>query len=65
MTFDQLKKHIKDTYEITEGSNRSLIELLTSLKESVANWKTFAKTILKIRPIENMKEILHYNDLQI
>ena len=53
ITLDQLKKHIKDTIDITEGANPKLIELLESLKEIATCWKIFAKTILKIRTIEN------------
>jgi hypothetical protein len=49
---DQLKKHIKDTIEITEYANKKLIELLESLKEMATIWKIFAKTILKIRPLD-------------
>ena len=47
-----MKKHIKDTIEITEFANKNLIELLESLKEIATIWKIFAKTILKIRPLE-------------
>ena len=53
ITLDQLKKHIKDTIDITENGNKPLIELLESLKDTVTFWKIFANTILKIRPIEN------------
>jgi len=52
ISLDQLKKHIKDTIEITEFANKKLIELLESLKEIATIWKIFAKTILKIRPLE-------------
>jgi len=58
VTLDQLKKHIKDSYEITEGGNPKLIELLDSLKEITTIWKIFARTILKIRPIENFNGIV-------
>jgi hypothetical protein len=60
ITLDQLKKHKKDTIEITENANTKLIELLESLKEIATIWKIFAKAILKIRTIENFQgRMLH------
>ena len=60
VTLEQLKKHKKDTIEITEMANTKFIELLDSLKEIATVWKIFAKAILKIRPIENFQgRMLH------
>jgi len=53
VTLEQLKKHIKDTIEITENNNIELLDLLDALKNTATIWKIFANTILKIRPVEN------------
>ena len=58
VTLDQLKKHIRDSHDIMEGGNPIFIELLESLKEITTIWKIFARTILKIRPIENFNSIV-------
>lgn len=54
ITLEQLEKHIKDTIDITDGANQNYIMLLKSLKDLATMWKIKAKTILKIRPNENM-----------
>ena len=58
VSLDQLKKHIKDTYDIAESGNEALLNVLESLKETATTWKVFANTLLKVRPIENMQMIL-------
>ena len=50
---DQLKKHIKETFESDYGSS-DLLSLLESLKSSVTHWKVLANTIIKVRNIENI-----------
>ena len=43
-----------DNSEFSEGANKAYSDLLASLKELATIWKIKAKTVLKIRPIDNM-----------
>lgn len=58
VSLDQLKKHIKDTIDITDNNSSALVDVLEALKETATFWKIFANTILKIRPIENFSLIV-------
>jgi len=62
VTLDQLKKHIKDTIDITENNKPELVEILESLRDTATIWKIFANTLLKVRPIENMSLIVSQHD---
>lgn len=54
VSLDQLDRHIKETNNLTHGANKAYSDLLASLKELATIWKIKAKTVLKIRPIDNM-----------
>ena len=58
VSLDQLDKHIKETNNLTDGQNKPYQDLLASLKELATIWKIKAKTVLKIRPIDNMQTLM-------
>ena len=59
---DKFEKHIKDTCDLSDNSNPNLVGMLESLKDLTTVWKIKAKTILKIRPLENIQRIMYQTE---
>ena len=62
LNLDQLRIHIKNTLDLTNGQNKKLIDTLTSLQDAALYWKQLAKSILKIRPISVMNPLEEHKE---
>lgn len=60
MTLEQLERHIKDTNKLTDRGNVAYCNLLESLRELATIWKIRAKTIIKLRPIDNLPHMMAF-----